>query len=177
MSHPTRETVFRQISDRLRAYGVDHLSVRYTVTDAILREATQRGEDNLLAHASAVFNEHQAEIVETIRQHAGLPKNAQGRAQAVLILRQANANTIWPAAVESTEALRAEFAIHPLPPAITTGPALSRSTLGAPQINFGSIEETTNSTLAMLNRWPKLRFAGFLGILGGLTAFIVFTAR
>ncbi len=134
-------------------------------------------DEELMANACKVFNRRQEQITDNIRRQAGLPKNAQGYAQAILILQQTDVNAVWSAAIESPDSLHRLLAKIPLAPPIIAGPALSRSTLGPPQIDFGAIEETTNTTLAMLNRWPKVRFAGFLTILAGITAFIVTTAR
>lgn len=166
------EIAYRKIDSRLRAYGLDQMSVRHQVAAQIVQEAEQAiGEDSLEAKASRIFSQRHDQIVQVITQAHGV--NAP---QAVLMMRDANVSEIWRAAMIAPDSLPEVIAGKPLQ-ALVTGPELTRSALGAPQIDFGVIEETTESTLAVLNRWPKLRFAGFLCLLGGLTAFIVSTAR
>lgn len=166
------EVAYRKIDARLRAYGLEQLSVRHEVAIAIVNTAQEApGEQSLEVRASALFSARQLEIVRTIQDAHGV-----NEAQAILMMRQMDINKLWRTAMLEPQSLPALIESAQMTP-LTTGPELTRSTLGAPQIDFGRIDETTESTLAVLNRWPKLRFAGFLCLLGGLTAFIVTTAR
>ncbi|MGE9294916.1 MAG: hypothetical protein ACQKBV_01310 [Puniceicoccales bacterium] len=171
------EQAYRKIDARLRAHGVKRMSIRHRVTEAILEEARAlEPTESLERRANRRLEHRLASITGAIRDVAGLPDNATGRSRALLLLSTIDEELAWLGDPQKPD-IFAAIGTQVTDQQITTGPKLTRSALGAPQIDFGLIEETTENTLAVLNKWPKLRFAGFLLLLGSITAFVVTFAR
>jgi len=171
------ELTYRKIDARLRIYGVRRMAARHRIASELIAQAgNSSGPDDLERRAGQVFDKRVARMSESIRQAAGLPDTAEGISRSLLLMGILDPELIWTAdlsAPEVRQKIRAQTG-HEL---IVTGPELTRSALGAPKINFGSIQDTTESTLAALNQLPKLRLAGYALLLVGLAFFIFTTAR
>ncbi len=172
------EQAYNSIVARLRSYGVKGAVIRHQVAQEILFSAKQTaGDTPLEIEIGRIFKKQRRRILAALMDEMNLPQNRQGESLAVLALEELDAGLIWLASFRADATFKAEVAAQGVIEPIITGPKLARSTFGSPTIKFRALQDKTNKTLAVLNRWPSAKHGVLLLITAILILLVILIAR
>jgi len=155
------DIAYRRIDSLLRAYGLQHAAIRGLQTQRILSTAIaiQRNTQEPLEAIAAkeVFKEMQSGLSQ-LSEH--LPELGETRSteKLLLALRQTDIPKTNPQILLGNEAPDAPHLTRLTETyRIQNMPEVKRMSMGAPTLRFESLEEVTEQTSALFDRFPILR--------------------